>query len=52
MAFADVFDQKIIHDERDDNWPRLMSPDAGGDDALVVAVLEEAFFEELLGEAS
>ena len=52
VAFDDVFDAKIVHDEREDNWPPLVSPEAGGDEALVVAVLEEAFFEELLGEAS
>ena len=52
VAFADVFDAEIIHDEREDDWTPLVSPEAGGDEALVVAVLDEALFEELLGKAS
>ena len=52
MAFSDVFDAKIVLCSHEDSWPTLMSPEARGDEALVVAVLVEAFLEELLGEAS
>ena len=35
VAFADIFDAEIVHDEREDDWPSLVSPEAGGDETLV-----------------
>ena len=32
VAFADVFDAKIIHYEGEDDWSPLVSPEVRGDD--------------------
>ena len=49
VAFANVLDAEIVHFHREDDWPPLVHPEAWGDEALVVAVFVEAFFEELFG---
>ena len=52
MAFAYVFDPKIIHDEGEDYWAPFVPPEPGSHGTLVVVVVLETLFKELVGEAA
>ena len=47
-----VFNAKIVNYQCKDVWLPLVPPQERGDEVLVVTVLGETFFEELLGKAS
>ena len=52
VALNYVFNAKTVHYYHEDDWPLLVSPEARDDEALLVAVLVYAIFEELLGKDS
>ena len=50
VAFANVFNTKIVKYETKNNGTPFMAPEACGGATLVVAVLLEALFEEYIGK--
>ena len=52
VAFAYVFDPKIIHDEGEDYWAPLVPPEPGSHGTLIVVVVLETLFKEFVGEAA
>ena len=52
MLLSFVLDAKIIHHQRELNGARVVFPQARHELALVVPVLVQPFFEELIGEES
>ncbi len=50
VFFAFELDAKVIHDEVKKDRPPLVAPKAGCDEALVVAMLGEAFSEQVIRE--
>jgi hypothetical protein len=50
MVFADVLQSKVINYNTEDDGAPLVLPEAWRGEALVIAVLLEAFFEEGVGQ--
>ena len=50
MAFAEVFDAKVINDEDKGDWAPLVSPEAWCEVALIVNVKLEPFKEKVVGK--
>ena len=50
MAFAYIFDAKVVNYQAKDNSMSRMAPEARGGRTLMVAVFPEMFFEEDVGQ--
>ena len=48
VFFADIFDPKIVHHERELNWACIMLPESRYVLALPIAMLVESFSEEFI----
>jgi hypothetical protein len=50
MFFTNVFNPKIVHDQRERDWPCVVFPQAGCICTLVVTVWEQSLLEKLVGK--
>ena len=48
MAFAYVLDDRIVNYKGENDWPPLVAPHATGDGALIIVVLADALFQEIV----